>query len=80
MPTYQVVRKHEVIEPIVLEEDAVMTMAEAAQTFVPPITIQAISGMLERGDLTEIVDPTAHKRQRRRLVLREEILARAEKR
>jgi hypothetical protein len=56
-----------------LPANEVMTIAQAAR--VLGVYTQAVSLALDRGDLTQLIDRDAPKRQGRRLVLRREIEA-----
>jgi hypothetical protein len=66
--TYQVVRKTEVTEEIVLDETEVMTMTEAAK--VLGMNLPNLHVEIRLGKFTELHDPAANPRQRRRRINR----------
>lgn len=65
-------------EDVDLKAEDVLTISEAARLL--DMTIQGLGAAINRGQLTEIVDPDAITQQGRRFVLRSEVEPLAERR
>lgn len=66
-------------ETVSVEADDLLSLSQAAQ--VMGLTIPGVIAAIQRGELTELVDPNAeYQQQGRRFVLREEVEAGAEAR
>ena len=73
MTEYQLREVTITYRPIELDSLDVMTIRDAADLL--DVTISAVCGMIDRGDLAEVMNESAPKNQGRRLVLRREVSA-----